>query len=31
MNKEDRSIRLIGYTIIAGLLFVLLSTNVIFS
>jgi hypothetical protein len=31
MGKEDRSIRLIGYTVIAGLLFMLLSVDVIFS
>lgn len=31
MGKEDRSIRLIGYTVIAGLLLVLVSAKAIFS
>lgn len=31
MDREDRQIRLVGYTVAAGLLFVLISVNVIFS
>jgi hypothetical protein len=31
MKREDRSIRLIGYTVIAGILVVLLSAAAIFS